>query len=242
MRARGRSLGVFRVVSANEIVRWLLDEPTPVRQVTEASVHLPRRSKIWVATYSGPEPGKQIWRSTGLTNRVQALILARRWEAQARQQRAAWHGSKKPVVRNRRSDPGGGLSQKEVADVLRMTPRGTPARPARPLRIAARFPLAADGCAAFERRAAQLPQRLSEGGRFDATSLLQGKCRCHDCCDRLLEGGGVVLPLRACLRRVQRRDLKHSHPRRTQTCDLSVSLTRNLLRSCPGNQEAMSRQ
>ena len=115
--------GVVKVVSPNEIVRWLLDEH-PACLVTEASVHLPRRSKIWVATYAGPEPRKQVWRSTGLTNRLQALIVARKWEALARQQRAAWNGFRKSVLRVQQSDPGSGLSQEQVARLFKMSVRG----------------------------------------------------------------------------------------------------------------------
>src|SRR5258706_2542316 len=71
-------------VTAGYLVRVLLDEgPLPKSPVCEASVYLPRRGRIWVATFTGPQGG-QTWRSTGRTNRDQAMIFARRWEAQAR--------------------------------------------------------------------------------------------------------------------------------------------------------------
>ena len=111
---------------ADQIVRMLLeeDEAELRRPQMEASVHRPRRSKIWVATFTGPEPGKRVWKSTGLTDRRQALIVARGWEAQARQQRAAWRGFHKPVLRVRPSDSGGSLTQEEVALLLKMSVRG----------------------------------------------------------------------------------------------------------------------
>jgi hypothetical protein len=93
----------------------------------EASVHRPLRSRVWVATYTGPTGG-QVWRSTGLTDRDQALLLARDWEAQARAQREKLTRRRiKPVLRVRRSEPGPGrgtLTQKEVARLLNMSERG----------------------------------------------------------------------------------------------------------------------
>src|SRR4051794_22883281 len=69
------------------IVNTLLDdEPMTEVPVCEASVHLPRRGRVWVASFTGPEGG-QIWRTTGMTDRDQALRLARHWEAQARAHR-----------------------------------------------------------------------------------------------------------------------------------------------------------
>jgi hypothetical protein len=90
----------------------------------EASVHLPPRSRVWVASFTGPEPGKQVWRSTGLTDRSMAQLLANKWESEARQQRTAWQGFKKPTIRIRQVSPTGQLTQKEVAMVLKMSERG----------------------------------------------------------------------------------------------------------------------
>ena len=60
--------------AATAIVNSLLDdEPLAAAPVCEASVHLPRRSRIWVAAFTGPSGG-QVWRSTGLTDRDQALL------------------------------------------------------------------------------------------------------------------------------------------------------------------------
>jgi len=113
-------------MSADEIVKILLekDEPEMRTGLLEASVHLPPRSRIWVATFSGSEPGKQVWKSTGLTDRSQALLLAKKWETEARQQRAAWRGLKKPSIRIRHPSPSEGLTQKEVAMLLHMSERG----------------------------------------------------------------------------------------------------------------------
>jgi hypothetical protein len=113
-------------MSAEEIVNILLevDEPELRTGLLEASVHLPPRSRIWVAAFTGAEPGKQVWKSTGLTDRSQALILAKQWETEARQQRAAWRGLKKPSIRIGHPSPSGGLTQKEVAMLLHMSERG----------------------------------------------------------------------------------------------------------------------
>jgi hypothetical protein len=117
-------------VHAQAIADWLLDPdnaPKPLK-LAEASVHLPPRSTKWVAVYTGVEPGKQVWKSTGLTNREAALAQARQWEAEARKQRQAL--GKQPTratLRVRRSSPGsvpfGPLSQKEVAALLNMSER-----------------------------------------------------------------------------------------------------------------------
>ena len=87
----------------------------------------PPRSKRWVAVFTGSEPGKQVWKSTGLTDRDAALTLARKWEAEAQQQRAA-SGSlnRKPTIRVRRGSGEaavGLLTQKEVAAVLGLSVR-----------------------------------------------------------------------------------------------------------------------
>ena len=116
-------------MSAAHIVAILLGENVGVETVVaEASVHRPHRSNIWVATFTGPTPGEQVWRSTGLKDRMQALALARQWEAEARQQRAEFgHRFKKPTVRVRRRehrDPGEPLTQREVASLLGMSVRG----------------------------------------------------------------------------------------------------------------------
>jgi hypothetical protein len=90
---------------------WLIDE---------ASAHRPRRGARWVASFRD-ETGKQRWKTTGLTDYKLALSLAREWEAQARRKRV----SRGTLVKGR-STTGrglGGLTQLEVAAVLRISVR-----------------------------------------------------------------------------------------------------------------------
>src|SRR5258708_5144720 len=72
---------------ATTIVKTLLgEEPLSEDPVCEATVHRPKRSKVWVATFTGPTGG-QVWRTTHISNREQALLLAKHWEAEARAHR-----------------------------------------------------------------------------------------------------------------------------------------------------------
>ena len=113
---------VLITTTARKIVECLFD-----RELFEATVRCPPRSNRWVAVYSGPEPGKQVWRSTGLTDRDAALALARRWEAQARRERAASGAlTRKPTIRVRpgsREAAAGLLTQEEVAALLGLSVR-----------------------------------------------------------------------------------------------------------------------
>jgi hypothetical protein len=104
--------------AASRIASFLLHEsPLADVMVCEASVHRGKRSLVWVASFTGPAGG-QIWRSTGLTNRTQALLLARRWEMTARAQRSL-------SGRRSRAYATGveGLSQREVAILLGISER-----------------------------------------------------------------------------------------------------------------------
>jgi hypothetical protein len=108
---------------SRRIIGQLLGEESPdVARINEATVHLPRRSRIWQAVFTGPAGG-QVWRSTGLTDRDQALLVALRWEAEARQQRA--NLVRRPVVRFRHSGAGtgAGLTQEEVARLMHLSVR-----------------------------------------------------------------------------------------------------------------------
>ena len=120
---RNGTQGYAPAATAGHLVRVLLDE-TPI---CEATVHRPRRGKVWVATFTSCEGG-QIWRTTGLTNRTRAMIVARRWEAQARLQRARLgRSAKKSVWRVHRPAGGnetGPLSQEQVARLLNLSVRG----------------------------------------------------------------------------------------------------------------------
>ena len=115
--------------AATTIVSTLLgEEPLAEAPVCEASVHRPQRSRVWVATFTGPSGGR-IWKSTGMTDRVQALVLAKHWEAKARAQRdRLGRPLRKPILRVRGQEPGtapsGFLTQKEVALLLNMSERG----------------------------------------------------------------------------------------------------------------------
>jgi hypothetical protein len=95
--------------------------------VCEAGVYRPRRGQVWVASFTGPTGG-QTWRSTGLTDRTQALLRAKNWEAKALAQRTRLGPRlRKPNLRVGRGQPGVSaalLSQKEVAQLLRMSERG----------------------------------------------------------------------------------------------------------------------
>jgi hypothetical protein len=104
---------------AEQIVQILLgEEPEAESRLSEASIHRPKRSRVWQAVFTGPTGG-QTWRSTGLTNRHQALLVAKNWEAEARSERGRLGGTvKKPVWRVRRPANDTGvrpLTQREVA-------------------------------------------------------------------------------------------------------------------------------
>jgi len=112
---------------AQKIVQILLaEEPAAESPLVEASIHRSARSRVWQAVFTGPA-GAQVWRSTGLTDRTQALLVARRWEAESRAERVrAERIPRKAIIRVRRSEPFTGigpLTQKEVALLLGMSER-----------------------------------------------------------------------------------------------------------------------
>jgi hypothetical protein len=96
------------------------------RSLVEVSVHLPRRGSRWVASFRDAT-GRQVWRTTGLRDREPALVLARRWEVEAKRKRSVQGAV--PTRLTIRVRPGstekelGCLSQKEVAAILRMSER-----------------------------------------------------------------------------------------------------------------------
>jgi len=111
--------------AASQIIRALLEEEFKPPSLCEASVHRPRRGRIWVAYFTGPNGG-QVSKSTGQTDRDQALRLAQEWEAEAQAQRA----KQSPLTKRRShrlvhagSSAGGGLSQREVAIIMNMSER-----------------------------------------------------------------------------------------------------------------------
>lgn len=112
------------------VVDWLLREDSLAAEepILEASVHRPARGKIWVAAYTGPNGG-QIWRSTGFTDRYEASLVARRWEAEAKAERARLGPSIRAApVRGGGHELGGSLrpirTQRQVAAMLGMSERG----------------------------------------------------------------------------------------------------------------------
>lgn len=108
-------LGIADPSLAARLVTQLLDqEPNPI---SEATVRLPPRSHRWVAIFTG-EDGRQIARSTGLTDREKALKVARRWEAQAHIKRIK---RIRPPIPLRSA---GVLTQAQVAAILRISERG----------------------------------------------------------------------------------------------------------------------
>jgi len=107
-------------MTATRIVEVLLDEQ-PNAALNEASVYLPPRSHVYVAAFTGPTPGERCYRTTGSTDRAEALQIARRFELEAKQKRAAYgHHFKKPTLRARQGE---GLTQREVAKLLGISTR-----------------------------------------------------------------------------------------------------------------------
>jgi hypothetical protein len=127
-------------MTAERVVELLLDLDSFACHETlvhEASVHLPRRGKVWVATFTG-EAGEQVWKSTGQRDRAAALRLAKEWEREARAKRAAaGPPPRKWTVRVRPGSPerqGGLLSQTEVAALLKISERAVRSLEVRALR------------------------------------------------------------------------------------------------------------
>jgi len=109
--------------------------------IGEASVHLPPRGKIWVATFTGSN-GQQ-WKSTGTTDRALALVRANEFAAAARAQRAnsaSPANPRKPGLRQVAGASGGRLTQREVGLVLGLSERAVRAIEKRALQKLAAHP------------------------------------------------------------------------------------------------------
>ena len=93
------------------------------RSLLEASVHRPRRGKIWVASFR--DAGRQRWRSTGTTDRQAAMALAQEWERDAERRGGGPRPPLKALVRVARGSgqPDTGFTQQEVALILRISER-----------------------------------------------------------------------------------------------------------------------
>src|SRR5450759_711801 len=99
------------------------EERLTTAPLLEASVHRSRRSRIFVATFTGSD-GVQIWKTTGLTDHDPALVLAHRWEAEARAQRSRLDrtiGLPRTRVRPTQAGPAIGWSQKEAVSYTHLT-------------------------------------------------------------------------------------------------------------------------
>ncbi len=129
-------------MKALQIVTELLGEDDWVGQILgEASVHLPTRGKIWMASLYGPK-GQQ-WKSTGSTDKTTALKIAHELEAAARAQSdEPGDTDKKRPMRMRRSagSTGGRLTHREVAALMKLSERGVRAIEKRALRKLAQHP------------------------------------------------------------------------------------------------------
>lgn len=111
--------------------------------VVEATIHRPPRSRNWVATFTGLEGG-QVWKSTGLSDRTQALLIARKWEAEARAQRIrnSFSGKDRAKRTSTRLDVGEPLlTQRDVALLLGMSERGVRAVERRAMRKLRQHPV-----------------------------------------------------------------------------------------------------
>ena len=131
--------------AAQQIVHNLLGEECGAEShLLEASVHRPKRSRVWQAAFTAATGG-QTWKTTGLTNRHQALLVAKKWEAEARAERARLGGTvKRPVWRVRRQASGTGtgpLTQSETALFLGMSERAVRAAEYRAIQKLRQHPL-----------------------------------------------------------------------------------------------------
>ncbi len=112
-------------MSAVAVVEILLGDPrcAGAKGLIEASVHRPARGKRWIASFRNQE-GQQQWKSTGLTDRSAALILAKEWEAAATRlcMAAAAEGFDSCGGRNRQGDTGL-ITQREVALLMKISER-----------------------------------------------------------------------------------------------------------------------
>ncbi len=127
--------------AARRIVRFLLNEsPVAEALVSETSVHRSAGSLVWQAVFTGAEGG-QIWKSTGLINKQQAMLVARKWEAEARAQRELMgRTARKPIVRAAGAGQFG-LSQKEVALIMKLSERAVRQIEKRAIRKLAQHPV-----------------------------------------------------------------------------------------------------
>ena len=124
-----------------KIVNELLQGDQWARKLMgEASIHLPRRGKKWVASFTGPE-GQQ-WKSTGTADPALARAKAAEFEAAAGVQRMNPSRSVRRPPGNRQSAEhrDRGLTQREVGLLLGLSERAVRAIEKRALRKLACHP------------------------------------------------------------------------------------------------------
>ena len=109
-------------MTIEDLVRILLEADGPLRiypLIDEASVHLPRRGRRWIATYRDGS-GHQFWKSTGLTDRRAALIVAQELEREARRART---GQGDPIRPGRERSDASRFTQREIAILMGLSER-----------------------------------------------------------------------------------------------------------------------
>jgi hypothetical protein len=115
-------------MSIKMLIEILLEEDNPPSAwaLIEASVHLSTRGKRFNASFRD-ETGRQVWRTTGLTDRAAALALAKKWEEEARRKRAAQGDlPKKPTIRVRHGSgksESGPFTEREIALLVGISER-----------------------------------------------------------------------------------------------------------------------
>lgn len=126
----------------SQIINELLEGNDWARRlIGEASVHRPRRGRIWVASFTGAEG--QEWRSTGTADQSLALARAQEFEAAARGQKAKAVQTvtrRTPGIRQTAGRHDRGLTQREIGLLLGISERAVRAIEKRALRKLARHP------------------------------------------------------------------------------------------------------
>ena len=117
-------------MNVNPLINAFLDSDNPptlwrLIELLEASVHRPRRSSVYVASFVD-DWGRQIQKTTGQRDRAQAQAVANEMEAKAKQRRLAHGNPQKPSVRVRPGSPeqeAGRLNHREIAALWGLSER-----------------------------------------------------------------------------------------------------------------------
>jgi hypothetical protein len=122
---------------AREIIeRVVASQPATL---PEATIRRPPRSGVFVAIFTGPEPGQQIAKSTGLKDYKAAMALAKQWEEEARRAREARKAERQGS--GSRRGMACGLSQAEVGALMDISERGVRAIERRAIAKLKRHPM-----------------------------------------------------------------------------------------------------